>query len=169
MSMLSSLWNTIQDFLYPFLEEELDPLTAKQREFIAVCEMAQLDRHMARYRGSWLGRKKMPRLDFAKSFIAKAVYNFPTTLVLIEHLKDCKNLRRLCGWENRCEVPSESTFSRAFAEFAEGDLGELIHKAMIKHRYGKKIAGHLSRDSTAINAREKAVKKETKNKTKKKK
>lgn len=164
MSTLSNLWSTIHDFLYPALEEELDPLTKKQQEFIAVCEMARLDKHMARYRGHGLGRRKKPRIDFAKAFVAKAVYNFPTSLVLIEHLKSCKNLRRLCGWEHGCDVPSESTFSRAFAEFANGDLGDVVHGAMVKQRYGDKIAGHLSRDATAIKAREKAAKKEPKDK-----
>jgi len=161
MSTLSSLWTRTRDFLYPYLEEELEPLTQKQRDFISVCELAQLDKHMRPYRGRWLGRKKKPRVDFAKAFVAKAIYNFPTTEVLIDHLRDCKNLRRLCGWEHRCNVPSAATFSRAFTEFAEGGLGDIVHAAMVKNMYQDKIAGHISRDSTAIKAREKAVKKET--------
>jgi len=162
MSILSSLWDRIEDFLYPYMEEKLDPLTEKQHEFIAVCELAQLDKHMGRYRGSWLGRKKKARIDFAKAFVSKAIYNFPTTEILIEYLKDCKNLRRLCGWEHRCDVPSPATFSRAFKEFAEGGLGDVVLEVMVKDRYEDKIAGHISRDSTAIKAREKAAKKEAK-------
>ncbi len=167
MSTLSNLWSTISDFLYPALEEELDPLTEKQQEFVAVCEMARLDKHMARYRGHWLGRTKKPRIDLAKAFVAKAVYNLPASVMLIEHLKSCKNLRQLCGWEHSCDMPSESTFSRAFAEFAVGDLGDVVHGTMIKERYGEKIAGHLSRDATAVKAREKAAKKEPKDKARK--
>jgi len=167
MRTLSTLWDTIRDFLYPVLEEDLDPLTEKQRQFIAVCEMAELDKHMGRYRGAWLGRKKIARLDVAKAFVAKAIYNCPTTVVLIETLKGNRNLRRLCGWEHESEMPSESTFSRAFAEFARGDLGAVVHEAMIRSRYGDKLAGHISRDSTAIRGREKAAKKETKEKAKK--
>ena len=157
MSKLSTLWCTIRDFLYPELEEALDPLTAKQRQFIAVCELARLDRQMGRYQGCWLGRKKKPRVDFAKAFVAKAVYNLPTTDVLLEHLKGSKNLRRLCGWEHAADVPSPATFSRAFGEFADGGLGDAVHVAMIETHYGDKLAGHLSRDSTAIKAREKAA------------
>ncbi len=162
MGALSTLWHTIRDFLYPALEEYLDPLTDKQRRFIAVCEMAELDKHMGRYRGAWLGRKKIARVDVAKAFVAKAIYNYPTTVVLVEMLKGHRNLRRLCGWEHESDVPSESTFSRAFAEFARGDLGAVVHEAMIKARYGDKIAGHISRDSTAIKGREKALKKKDK-------
>lgn len=91
--------------------------------------------------------------------MAKSVYNFETTDILIEYLKGCKNLRRLCGWENRWSVPSKATFSRAFSEFAQKQLPEKIHEAMIKTHYGSKIAGHISRDATAIEAREKPVKK----------
>ncbi len=162
MGTLSTLWHTIRDFLYPVLEEDLDPLTKKQRQFIAVCEMAELDKHMGRYRGAFLGRKKIARLDVAKAFVAKAIYNCPTTVVMIETLKGNRNLRRLCGWEHESGVPSESTFSRAFAEFARGDLGAVVHEAMIKARYGDKLTGHISRDSTAIKGREKGLKRKDK-------
>ena len=41
----------------------------------------------------------------------------PTTTALIERLDVDKSLRRILGWERRSQVPSEATFSRAFAEF----------------------------------------------------
>ena len=159
MGILSTLWSSITGSLFPAIEEEMDPLTEKQRELIAVCELAQLDKHMARYTGHWLGRHKKPRIDFAKAFVAKAVYNFPTTKLLVENLRDSGNLRRLCGWEKKCDVPSEPTFSRAFAEFAASDLGDIVHNAMFRDRRSNKLAGHINRDATAIVAREKAAKK----------
>lgn len=168
MSRLSNLWAHIVGSLLPALEEVLDPLTEKQRQFVAVCELAKLDRHMERYAGHWLGRKKLVRVDFSKAFVAKAVYNMPTTKALIERLLVDKNLRMLCGWEFACHVPSEATFSRAFAEFAGGGLGQAVHEAMVKEHCADKLAGHLSRDSTSIHAREKALKKERKPKPKRK-
>ena len=42
-----------------------------------------------------------------KAFVAKAVYNFPTTKVLIAYLHDSTNLRRLCGWKSKGEIPEE--------------------------------------------------------------
>lgn len=168
MSRLSNLWAHISRSLIPALEEVLDPLTETQRRFVAVSELAQLDKHMHRYAGRRLGRKKKARVDFAKAFVAKAVHDLPTTGALIERLRCDKNLRRLCGWEFGCDVPSESTFSRAFAEFAAGRLGDVVHEAMVKEQFEDKLVGHISRDATAIVAREKAAKKVKKPKPKRK-
>jgi hypothetical protein len=159
MSRLSSLWNHLNRSLFPELEEVLDPLTEKQRQFVSVCEVMRLDRHMSAFANLRLGAKKLPRIDFAKAFVAKAVYNLPTTLDLIEHLRAAKNLRRLCGWEHASDIPSASTFSRAFGEFAAGDLGDRVHKAMVETHCSERFVGHVSRDSTAIVVREKAAKK----------
>ena len=91
--------------------------------------------------------------------MAKAVWDFPTTRALIDAVRQRPTLRRLCGWETLGEVPSEATFSRAFAAFAADELAQQIHDATIQQRYGEKIAGHVSRDATAVEAREKAAKK----------
>ena len=159
MRHLSSLWAMMTSFLCPALEEELGPVSERHRQFISVCELAPLDFHTAPFRGHRLGRKKLPRVDFAKAFVAKAVYNLPTTEALIDYLKADKTLRRLCGWERAGQVPSEPTFSRAFAEFADKDVGGQTFEAMVKEHCKEKLAGHISRDSTAIEAREKAAKK----------
>ena len=53
---------------------------------------------------------------------------------LIEHIEVDPRLRNLCGWINSREIPSESTFSRAFAEFAESDLAGRMNEALIKER-----------------------------------
>ncbi len=157
MSTLFHVWYSIQNSLFPWLEEALDPLTGKEREFVRVVSLMDLQRHMKRYRWYGKGRKRKDRVSIAKAFIAKSVYNFETTDILIDYLHGCKNLRRLCGWEYSSNVPSKATFSRAFAEFAEGKLGQSIHEAMIKEHCGDKLAGHIARDSTAIKAREKPV------------
>lgn len=160
MNILLSVWNTIQTKLFPWLEEELDPLTEKEKQFVEVISLMDLDQHMDDYQWKGMGRRLKTRLNLMKAFIAKAVYNFETTVILIEYLKSSKNLRRLCGWENRFEVPSEATFSRAFSEFSQGQPAQNIHEAMVKKYCGPELAGHVSRDSTAIEAREKPEKKE---------
>jgi hypothetical protein len=159
MNTLFDIWNNIQSNLFPWLEEELDPLSEKEQQFVKVVSLLDLCKHMKGYGGCGVGRKRKSRVSLAKAFVAKAVYNFETTDILIEYLKGCKNLRRLCGWEHRWLVPSKSTFSRAFSEFTEKQLVQRIHEAMIKTHYGSKLAGHVSRDSTAIEAREKPAKK----------
>ena len=53
------------------------------------------------------------------------------------------------------KLPDESTFSRAFAEFAKDGLAERAHAALVKETLGERLVGHISRDGTAIEAREK--------------
>jgi hypothetical protein len=77
-------------------------------------------------------------------------------------------MRRICGWEKKNDIPDESTFSRAFAEFAASQLLEQIHESLIKDSYQGEIVGHLSRDGTKIEAREKPVKKVKNDKPKRK-
>jgi hypothetical protein len=160
MSTLFDIWHTTQARLFPWLEERLDPLSEKEERFVQVVSLMDLSKHMREYRWIGIGRKREDRASIAKAFVAKAVYNFETTKVLIEYLHGCKNLRRLCGWETRGDIPSESTFSRAFAEYSRGYLPQKIHEAMVKTHCGGKLAGHVSRDATAIEAREKTVKKQ---------
>jgi len=90
-------------------------------------------------------------------FVAKAVLGLAMTTMLIERLKVDKTLRQLCGWERRGQVPSEATFSRAFSEFAYSALPSLIHAALIEGTHKDRLVGHMARDSTAIEAREKPV------------
>ena len=159
MSTLFDIWNTIQSSLFPRFEEELDPLSEKEKQFIKVVSLLDLGKHLKTYAWRGIGRRRKSRLSLAKAFIAKSVYNLETTDILIEYLRGCKNLRRLCGWESRYSVPSKSTFSRAFIEFSQNQLTQMIHETMIKTHYGSKLAGHVSRDATAIEVREKPVKK----------
>jgi len=160
MSILLSIWNTIQNTLFPFFEETLDPLSEKEQQFIQVVTLMNPVNYMSNYKWKGVGRKPEDRVSLLKAFAAKAVYNFETSEILIEFLKNSKNLRRLCGWEYGFQVPSASTFSRAFEQFSKDKLCEKIHEAMIKEYCGTKIAGHVSRDSTEIDAREKPNKKE---------
>jgi len=158
MSTLFEIWYTTQAKLFPWLEEHLDPLSEKEKQFVQVVSLMDVPKHLRAYRWCGIGRKREDRSAIAKAFVAKAVYNFETTKVLVEYLRGCKNLRRLCGWEASGDIPSESTFSRAFAEYAQGCVPQKIHEAMVKTHYGEKLAGHVSHDATAIEAREKVVK-----------
>lgn len=99
------------------------------------------------------------RKVLARAFIAKMVYNLPTTKDLIERIKNDRTLRQICGWEKKDDIPSESTFSRSFDEFTENGLPKLVHEAMIKKFTMSNIVFHISRDSTDIVAREKAMSK----------
>ena len=49
-------------------------------------------------------------------------------------------------------MPSESVFSRAFAEFSDTQLPQRVHEALIWNTHRDRLVGHLGRDSTAIEA-----------------
>jgi len=165
LANLGELWHSLQAWLFSVLEDELGELDEKHREFIAVSETCAPQEHMAGYRWCGDGCPPRDRLALGKAFIAKSVWDFPTTRALIDRVRHSPVLRRLCGWETVGEIPSEATFSRAFAVFAQDQLPERIQRAMIKKHHGDKLAGHISRDGTAIHAREKAAKKGTQEET----
>lgn len=157
---LSQYWSKIQETLFPQLEEELDPITEKQFQLITILEVVRIEQFIPDYRG-YEGRPQKTRSAIARAFVAKMVYNMGTTRALFDRLQSDKNLRRICGWESSCQIPSEATFSRAMADFAQTELPQRVHAALIKKTYEETetIVLHNSRDSTAIEAREKPMKK----------
>jgi transposase len=159
--VLSQYWLNIQGSLFPWLKEELGELTEKQQQLVMTLELVRLEEFLGMTYGL-PGRPPADRAAIARAFVAKMVYDMPTTRVLIDRLESDQQLRRICGWERKSDIPEEWTFSRAFAEFAESRLAERVHEALIHKSYAGEIVGHICRDSTAIEAREKPVKKETK-------
>ena len=85
--------------------------------------------------------------------------DLPTTRALRERLQVAATLRRLCGWERIDGIPSEATFSRAFAECAESELPARLHEALVRALLEKHAVGHIARDSTAIPVRERRQRK----------
>ena len=157
LELISNTWSHIQGNLYPWLQAEVGPLTDNHKRLITVLEMVRVEGFVQMHDGM-VGRPLEDRHALARAFIAKAVLNLPTTRMLMERLHVDSTLRRLCGWECVGELPSESTFSRAYAEFAVSDVPGRVHEALIKRTLGDHLVGHISRDATAIEAREKPVK-----------
>ena len=155
----ASYWQSIQHALFPQLEHVLGPLTGKQQQLVQTLEVIRIEHLIPRY-CRMPGRPPKDRAAMARAFVAKAVYDLPTTRMLLDRLDTDVVLRRVCGWERRGEVPSESVFSRAFAEFAATQLPQRVHEALIRETHHDRLVGHLSRDSTAIEAREKPATKE---------
>ena len=167
MKNISQSWIHIQDTLFPFLEEELGPLSEKHQQLITVLEFARVEAFIG-YRGTCAGAPPANRHALARAFVAKAIYNISMNSHLRDRLLCDKVLRLICGFQSKSEVPSESTFSRAFAEFSKSALPSRAHEALIKKYHSENLVGHISRDSTAISAREKVCA-EAKKKAKEKK
>ena len=151
---LSVYWQKFQGELFPFLEETVGFLTELHRALVTVLDMTRLEA-FAPDGGGFPGRPAAERAALARAFVAKAVLNLPTTRMLIERVEADTTLRRLCGWSRLSEVPSEATFSRAFAEFADSALPSRLHEALIRKTHGDRLVGHIARDLTAIEGHEK--------------
>lgn len=150
MKLLRTIAWHLQRSLFPAIEEEIGPLGKLDRQFCEAISLCDLGAFVERYH--WVGNGCPPhaRVWLIHAFIAKSVYQLPSTTALIAALKSQPTLRKLCGWESAWEVPSESTFSRAFATFAIDELPQAIHERIIALHLKDKLVGHVSRDATAI-------------------
>ena len=151
----------VQKSLFPHLEECFDTLpTEQEKRLVSILEIVHVEEYASnRTTYQWRGRKPLDRQSLARAFVAKALYRIPTTSDLIRALQATKNLRRICGFSATGEIPSESTFSRAFAEFAASELATQAHDSLVQEYLADELLGHISRDSTAIVGREKPAKK----------
>ena len=161
MSILSDYWNKFQVGLFPHLETVVEmPLTRRLEQFVYVLDVIRIEQYVPSPYGQHMGRKELDRRPMARAFIAKALYDLSTTELLIERLHLDSALRRICGFDCRRDIPSTSTFSRAFDRLAKFKLCDRVHKALVLNQVGESIVMHVSRDSTAISAREKPVKRD---------
>jgi len=62
MSTLFHIFNSIQNTLFPCLEEALDPLSPKEQKFVQIVSLMDLQTHMKTYRWQGKGRKRKNRL-----------------------------------------------------------------------------------------------------------
>ena len=152
-------WNHIQASLFPWLREEVEPMTEQLGRLIAILDVIGLGSFIPEPpRGP--GRPPEDRRALARCFVAKALLGVPTTSALIERLRTDQSLRRICGFERRAQVPHESTFSRAFSEFAQSGLPARMHAALVERTLEERIVGVIARDATEIEAREKPTPKD---------
>ena len=158
---ISWLIGTVQQSLFPHLDECLPvPLTEREKHLVKILELIQIEKFVTNSAcRQWMGRPIKEREAIARAFIAKSVCRYQHTSSLRHELQSTPNLRFICGFAKRKDVPSESTFSRAFGEFAKAGLGVKVHDALVKEHLSTELIGHVSRDSTAIVGREKPAKK----------
>jgi hypothetical protein len=151
-ALILQRWNMVQHELIPELLHDVT-LTPKLEKVIHTLEWVRIEEFV---QASWcgIGRPPHERAWLANAFVAKVVLGMDTTVGLIERLTMDRALRRICGFPLRKKLPSESTFSRAFEELATGKLAERVHEALVTEHLGDELIGHLSRDGTAIEARE---------------
>lgn len=160
-SSLSKMWNKIlnlKNSLFPELQESLrvEEFSSKESKLIRVLDFAEIEKFITIT--SSTNTPKF-RKQIARAFIAKSVYNFQTTRELIDRLQNDRTLRILCGWRYKNDIPSESTFSRAFDEISTLQIAQKTHKKFVKEYLSEKTFFYNATDATKIPLREKVVKK----------
>lgn len=160
LKFISRGLHQIQRTFFPDLEHEAGPIPERLIKLTYVLETVHSQK-IPLPEQCWTGRPPKSRRGIFNAFVAKAFLKTPTTVHLVERLQSDRHLRLICGFETYREVPSESVFSRTFTMFAKTQLPHFVHEALVKTYLGDEIVGHISRDSTAIEAREKALRKET--------
>jgi len=155
LQVLSQFSRVLQGELFPALQESLGLQSSKHQKFAATLAMLGLDGFVTIRHGR--GRRPHDRGAIARLFIAKAIWNLPTTRAVLDRVQVDAVLRRTCGWETTAAVPDETVVSRAFAEFARSEFPQRVHAALVEKTEKPRLVGHISRDATAIEGRERAT------------
>jgi hypothetical protein len=158
--IVSAIWSSIERSLFPAIEVALDEeLSGDLKRVVSTLEIVRIEEATRPAVWQIRGRPRSCRASIARAFVAKAVLNIPETKRLRQRLLTDVALRRICGFRRQQDVPSESTLSRAFGEFAKAELGRRVHEALVDKHVGRLVVMHVCRDSTEIAAREKPAKK----------
>ena len=155
--LLAPYWKQVKEKLFPLLQEQTGlELTEKLKILAQILEIVRIEKFVPAPKVGKRGGQEIDRRPLARAFLAKAFFNLSQTRALKEQLDLCPALRKLCGMET---APSEATFSRAFSHFAQMKLGQLAHATLVEKFVSPQLVMHVSHDSTALEAREKAIKK----------
>ena len=104
-------------------------MSPHHEQLVAVLGMLGLEGCVAARCGR--GRPPRDRACMARAFVAKAIFQFPTTRALLDRLHCDAVLRRLCGWQTAAAVPDETVFSRAFGRFAASQFPQRVHEKLV--------------------------------------
>jgi len=153
--ILSRIWLSRQPAFVSLLRELAPNPTGRHVALAMALETIEIECDVVGRVGR--GRRARTRHALARAFVVKSLGDYPTTKALVVALVHDEALRALCGfWK---EVPSEATFSRAFADFARKGLGDVALARLASQTFGQDVVVHVARDSTAIAARERPLRK----------
>ena len=140
-----------------------ETLNEQQKTFLHMLRC--IEKHQPALFRPYAGTGRIPYQyqPFLRSQFAKNFFQIETTRKLIERLRADPNLRLLCGFT---AIPGRSSFSRAFNYLSGMEILDGMLEDFAKETFKDKIVYHVSRDSSAINARE-TVEKKNKKKDKK--
>jgi hypothetical protein len=160
ISSLSKIWlkvKNLENSLFPELQASLGVFSSKEEKLVKILDFAEIEQFIYDTHKTNIAKD---RVQMARAFIAKSVYNIQTTRDLIDRLHIDRTLRVLCGWRYSNDIPSEAKFSRVFKEFSEMNLAAKTHDKFISEYLSDIIFHYNASDATKIPLREKAVKQE---------
>lgn len=141
-----------QEEIFPELNLKLGVVTSFHEQLLLVLDLMDVDSLYPR--AKWdcgIGRPPVNRQQLFRAFVAKVLLNLSTTVDLIERLKVDRVLRGVCGFDYRSDLlPSESAFSRGFAEFARANLCAAVHLDLICRHCSAELYEHTAIDASAI-------------------
>jgi transposase len=129
-------------------------LTNEHRCFLSLLRVIEEAQPRIAIEAAKTGRPAYQNEPIMRAFLARNFFRIPTVTDLRNRLLNDPNLRKICDFD---VVPSPATFSRRLKDFSEGPLMVQTLNAMVKEHHEGRIVGHISRDSTAIAARETPV------------
>src|ERR1700722_4046438 len=103
LDAMKARWNHIQGYLFPWLREEVDPITEALGRLVTTLDVVGLEAFVPEP-PRVPGRPPEDRRGLARAFVPKAVLGVPTATALIERLAVDRSLRRILGWERRLQV-----------------------------------------------------------------
>ncbi len=160
ISTLSKIWlkvTNLENSLFPELQASLGVFSSKEEKLVKILDFAEIEQFIYDTHKTNIAKD---RVQMARAFIAKSVYNIQTTRDLIDRLHIDRTLRVLCGWRYLNNIPSEAKFSRVFKEFSDMNLAAKTHEKFVKEYLSDTIFMYNATDATKIPLREKAVKQE---------
>ena len=157
-SKLTNMWTKIlnlENCLFPEIKEQLGTLSTKEEKLIRILDFAQIEKNVTVVT---ITNTPKDRVEIARAMIAKSVYNIQTTRDLIDRLHSDRILRVLCGWRYKSDIPSESKFSRVFAQLSKLNIAQKTHEKFVKEYLSDDVFMYNATDATMIPVREKPVK-----------
>ena len=131
LDAMKARWSHIQSSLFPWLREEVEPMTELLGRLVTILDVIGLEAFVPEPpRGA--GRPPEDRRALARAFVAKTVFGIPTTSALIERLAIDKSLRRILGWERG--VTTRFAQNCTLSENASYFMG--FHKRSFAHEFG---------------------------------
>jgi len=118
MNKISRVRDHIESTLFPFIEEELGPLTEKQQKLVSILEMDRIEDFVP-VRWWHRGRLSQDRVSLAKIFLTKMVYNCSTTRELLDRLATTRSAKR-SRWNPRKKGAMTSVRRRRLLVFEGG-------------------------------------------------